>query len=425
MQNKTQKYIDKYYKKIQLISTNKSKIIGATIVILCIMSIVVLNKVLPTAVSGQQYIILATNDLGMHCIQKDYSDFMILPPANNLRVQVFKKGDKRSALITKGINVKYEIIDNTKSSNKINFWKYSKQYGYDVKPDVGITGNTLSGQMVLSADKKYFEATAIPVTPYTDSNPTKLSPYQVAKITVYDDKTGKLIAMTDSVVVPVSTEMNCADCHGTINTGLSILESHDKLSGTFLVQDLNNDIRHKCSDCHRDNAIGQPGKEGVSPLSQAMHGFHDTKMQLTPTTPQCYTCHPGPATQCYRGVMMSQGVSCDDPKCHGTMDNIAQSQKAGRQAWLEEPNCGMCHTQTYASNSDSLYRNSYLQNSPDKDMNDIILCASCHNSPHAEWPSTLPIDNALPNSLLGSSSYINQCTVCHNGEGKVHKKEIK
>ena len=79
MQNKTKKYIDRYYKKIQSMSTSKSKLIGATIAILCIMSIVVLNKVLPTAVSEQQYIILATNDLGMHCMQKDYSDFMILP----------------------------------------------------------------------------------------------------------------------------------------------------------------------------------------------------------------------------------------------------------------------------------------------------------------------------------------------------------
>ena len=425
MQNKTEIHINRYFRKIKSISAGKSKIIGTAIVIVCIMSIVILNKVLPTAVSGQQFIILATNDLGMHCMQKDYSAFMILPPANNLRVQVFKKGGKSATLITKGINVKYEILDNTNSSSKTNFWRYSKQYGYDVKPDVGITGNTLSGQMVLSGDKKYFEATAIPVTPFTDSNPTKLSPYQVAKITVFDEKTGKLIAMSDSVVVPVSTEMNCADCHGTINTGLSILESHDKLSGTSLVQDLNNDIRHKCSDCHRDNAIGEQGKEGVAPLSQAMHGFHDSKMQLTPITPQCYACHPGSVTQCYRGVMMSQGVSCDDPKCHGTMDGIAQSQMAGRQAWLEEPDCGTCHSQTHANNPGSLYKNSYLLNSPGKDMNGIILCASCHNSPHAEWPSTLPIDNALPNSLLGSSSFINQCTVCHNGEGKVHKKENK
>ena len=39
------------------------------------------------------YVILAWNDLGMHCAQDDYSYFLILPPFNTLHAQVFERGE--------------------------------------------------------------------------------------------------------------------------------------------------------------------------------------------------------------------------------------------------------------------------------------------------------------------------------------------
>ncbi|MFA9377854.1 MAG: hypothetical protein ACERKZ_14030 [Lachnotalea sp.] len=366
-----------------------------------------------------EYVVLAMNDLGMHCIQSDYSAYLLFPPANNVKVQVFKKGDKEAMLINDGIEVKYEAIDNTTSADKVNFWQYAADYGYDVEPNVGITGNKLSGFMSLSSDKKYYEATAIPITPYNDGS-TELNAYQTAKITVYDKSTGKVIAVCESVVVPVSNEMNCSVCHGETDTDLAILAAHDELSNTHLVNDLNNNIRHKCSDCHEDNALGEKGVEGVAPLSQAMHGFHSTKMELSDITPKCSSCHPGPITKCYRGVMYANGVSCDNSKCHGDMENIARSQMEGRMAWLQEPNCSNCHKMKYSTNQNVLYRNSYLMNAPAFEMNGLIQCISCHNSPHSEWPSTLAIDNKIPLSLQGTENYIENCNVCHEGKGKVH-----
>ena len=118
--------------------------------------------------SGGEYVILANNDTGMHCIQPDYSAFLILPPGNNLGVQVFEKGKDKAELITSGITLEYEVNDNTSSADKVNFWEYAKDYGYDIAPNVGITGNKLKGVLRLSKDKKYFEATAIPVVPYND-----------------------------------------------------------------------------------------------------------------------------------------------------------------------------------------------------------------------------------------------------------------
>jgi hypothetical protein len=183
---------------------------------------------------NQQYTILAMNDLGMHCYQRDYSGFLILPPGNTLRVQVFRKGTNEAKLITSGIEISYEIIGNTTSADKINFWDYAKYYGYDVKPNIGITGNGMKGTFVLSADGKYYEATGIPITPYNDGS-KKLNPYQLAHIKVIDTASGKLLAETDNIVVPVSDEMKCEECHGNTDTDRNILAAHDKLSGTSLV----------------------------------------------------------------------------------------------------------------------------------------------------------------------------------------------
>ena len=366
------------------------------------------------------YVILAMNDLGMHCYQSDYSGFLILPPGNTLKVQVFKKGTSSAELINSGIEVSYEIIDNTSSANKINFWVYAKDYGYDVPPDVGITGNGLKGVLKLSPDGKYYEVTSIPVTPFNDGS-TVLNPLQLARIQVSEIKTGKILASTGNIVVPVSNEMDCSICHGADQTDLNILKAHDELSKTTLANDLLNGKRYKCSDCHKDNILGQSGNPDVLPLSQAMHGFHADKMVESNVTPTCYSCHPGPVTRCNRGAMYLAGIDCDNPQCHGNMANVASTQAEGRQAWLQEPDCGDCHDSAYDVNPDTLYRNSYLLNSPSTEMNDLILCESCHNGTHAEWASSQPKDNLLPISLLGYASYINKCTVCHEGEGKIHR----
>lgn len=379
------------------------------------------NYSIPTQQQGSDYVILAVNDLGMHCYQPDYSNFLILTPGNNLKVQIFKNEGNESKLINSDVEVRYKIIDNTTSADKINFWEYANDYGYDVETNIGITGNGLSGDMKLSEDGKYYEATAIPVTPYNDGS-TDLNPYQLASITVTDSKTGEELAKINDVVVPVSNEMDCNICHGTTDTDLNILKSHEKLSDTKLVSDLSNGKRYKCAECHQDNALSEPGKPGVLPLSEAMHGFHADNMSQSNVKPECYSCHPGPISQCYRGVMYAEKVGCVNAKCHGDMANVAKTQAEGRKAWLQEPDCGNCHGDKYAANTGQLYSKSYLMNNSNAEMNGFILCESCHNSPHAEWKSTNPKDNLLPERLLLYPNFINKCTVCHKGSGIIHDK---
>ncbi len=381
---------------------------------------------LPAAASAAKYAVFAVNDLGMHCYQRSYAGFMILPPANNLKVQIFRKGAEEARLVTTGVRVTYRILDNTRSSNKTDFWRYASSYGFmGLKPNVGITGNGLSGRMKLAAGKRYWEATAIPITPYTDN--LTFNPLQVARVTVRNARTGTVIAVQPKVVVPVSDEMRCDLCHGPFDTAGNILQAHDAANATTLYADLQAGTRHACSECHKDNALGAPGVPGVRPLSQVVHGFHADKMGVPAVaalgTP-CYACHPGAITKCLRGRMAQVGFTCTSAGCHGDMTQVADSQGAptNREAWLDEPTCGGCHGATYAENPGQLYRNSYLTNGPEGMNGKLIQCESCHGSPHAEWRSTKSIDNQVPMQLQGAATFIKRCSACHgDASGRIHR----
>jgi hypothetical protein len=369
--------------------------------------------------SPSSYVILGANDLGMHCMQDDYSAFMVLPPANTVRVQVLK--DK--VPITTGITVTYSYSTHTNNpATNNNFWTYAPQFGFSgLSEGQGIAGNYLTGTMKPNADGLSFSAEYLPITPYDDSG--KFDPYPSITVTA-KDLSGNVLA-TSEIVTPTSSEMSCFGCHGTTNTYQNILQSHDNLSATTLYTDYTNGKVHACSECHQDNALSRSGKTGVKPLSQAMHGFHAVPVANLPAsqqlTPSCYNCHPGPNTQCLRGVMASSGDTCTN--CHGDMDNVATTQANGRQAWLEEPKCASCHGSTYSENPNTLYRNSILQNSINRGMNGLFYCESCHNSTHAEWPSMNAADNKLPLTLQGMNGPMT-CVACHPSRttGTMHRK---
>jgi hypothetical protein len=404
---------------------SKSSVARALLAIALTVGALLAAAAAPGAASAAKYAVFAVNDLGMHCYQRSYSGFMILPPANNLKVQVFRKGGESAHLVTKGITITYRIVGNTRSSNKTDFWQYASSYGFiALKPNVGITGNKLSGRMKLSSDKRYWEAKAIPITPYRDD--MTFDPLQVASITVRSSSTHKVVATQPKVVVPVSDEMRCDLCHGPLDTAANILQAHDAANGTTLYADLQLGRRHACSECHRDNALGQAGVPGVKPLSQVVHGFHADKMNVPAVaafgTP-CYACHPGAITKCLRGRMAQVGFTCTSAGCHGSMADVADSQgpPTNREAWLQEPRCGGCHGATYAENPGQLYRNSYLANGPEGMNGSKIQCESCHGSPHAEWRSTKSIDNQVPLKLQGLATFIKKCSTCHGGEsGRIH-----
>ncbi len=347
------------------------------------------------------HVVIAWNDLGMHCMDPSFEDFSVLPPYNTLIAQVVRKGNDPQ-IITQGVTVEYRILGNTTSSNKTNFWQFAQQLFGLPSPlpnDVGLTGKKLSGKMDPASG--HFVAEGIPLTEIFDNKAT--SPYQLAEVVVKDSQ-GNILAGTHTVV-PVSTEMHCETCHNdrgsanpsvaTGNVKQNILTLHDQEEGTNLMA--NRPVL--CAGCHSSNALGTSGQPGLPSLSHAIHDKHkeidDGTMEGT-----CYRCHPGPQTKCLRGVMYSAGNTCQS--CHGNMASVADPS---RRPWIDEPKCGDCHSSAYQENPGKLYRFSL--------GHEGIMCQACHGSQHAIYPSVEPLDNKQSIWLQGYAGTIDKCGVCH------------
>lgn len=356
--------------------------------------------VLVTAVTGStaSYALMAWNDLGMHCMDADYSVFSILPPYNNLHAQLVNASTGK--LVTSGVTVTYEAVAdpagsrNSLSAGKTNFWTYVKAlFGVELAPETGLAGTRMPGDtpqpMAFDAATNQFKAEGVPITPYDDTH--NKNTYPLMKV-VAKDAAGKELA-TARAVLPVSDEMSCVSCHGSkaIGSGAetaarpaagwvfdadpdrdyrrNILRLHDeksagnatftaalaakgyKAAGLLATADTGTPIL--CAGCHASNALPGTGLSGIKPMTQAMHARHATvldpsnNLALDNSTNRaaCYQCHPGSETKCLRGAMGdatladgSLAMQCQN--CHGGMAKVGAS---GRVGWLDQPNCQGCH----------------------------------------------------------------------------------
>lgn len=339
--------------------------------------------------------VFANNDLGMHCMQQDFSEMMILPPFNTLRAQVIDRTHGSPEILTSDISVRYMIPGNTHGADKTNFWAYAQQLlGTPLAPGVGLTGNRLSGDMV-RMNPRDWGATGIPLIPIDDSG--RENPYPIATVTAI--RNGQVIGKTQAVV-PVSWEMSCQLCHNApgVTTATDILRAHDRLHAT--------DLEHSkpvfCASCHMDNALGTPGTPGVPSLTSAMHAAHAPRMGMIKIENECYACHPGIRTQCQRDVHAANGISC--VTCHGGMAAVGEPTRRG---WIDEPRCADCHTRQgfEFEQPGVLFRDSVGHGG--------VKCITCHSSPHAITPATTERDNLQAMSNQGHPGVINSCTVCH------------
>ncbi|MCX6333882.1 MAG: multiheme c-type cytochrome [Bacteroidia bacterium] len=350
------------------------------------------------------YSVFAWNDLGMHCLNPTYDKAVILPPYNNLLVQVVKRG-AAPEIVTSGITVSYSILNNTSSYGKRSyggFWDNAqKLFGVTLAHNTGLKGNGLSGTM--TAVDNHFIVEGIPVVPVDDGN--KWNPYQIAEVVVKDGS-GNTLATTRATV-PTSDEINCAKCHGTSTTVFdNILSKHDAAEGTSL--STNKPVL--CASCHPSPALGITTGPQMY-LSKAIHGFHATKSAT------CYDCHPGTTTKCNRSLAHNNNNAADGNciTCHGDMANVASSITGGRTPWASEPACVTCHTGvTGVSTGSALYRNSKGHGS--------MYCSACHGSPHSMYPSREDSDNYQPKQYQSSTKIktLGSCGYCHSdsrGEG--------
>ncbi len=343
------------------------------------------------------FVIFGYNDLGMHCMNPDFSEMLILPPFNTMHAQVIDRREGEPDIVDSDVTVRYTIPGNARSSDKSNFWRYMMPLlGAQTPADVGLAGKAMAGTLTPTGNND-FAAVGIPVTPADDSGRENAYPFAVLTVTQ-----GSLVRARTVAVLPVSTEISCFLCHNTpgISTATDILQAHDRLHGTTLEQQK----PVLCAGCHADNALGAPGQPGVSNFSAAMHASHATRMdQLSPLVDACYACHPGVRTQCFRDVHLERGMTCTD--CHG---DVAAVGNPARNPWVDEPRCGTCHTRAGFDfeQPGKLYRDSKGHGN--------VHCYACHGSPHAITPTVTEVDNLQAVFMQGHPGRIDTCTVCHS-----------
>ena len=359
--------------------------------------------------TSASYVVLGYNDLGMHCMNQDFSRLCILPPFNTLHAQVIRRG-KEPDIVTRGVDVTYKIPTNTFSVGKTNFWQWEQKiFNVDLPANIGLTGNGLAGNMVPTGNNDW-NATGIPITPINDLG--QLDAYPIADIEVSSQ--GKQLASTHAVV-PVSWEISCNLCHPRETGGTpatpeqveyDILRDHDRMHRTQLEDRARGGNPVLCASCHADPALGAIGVEGVSAFSHAMHRSHAQRVAplISAGKNACYACHPGFQTNCQRDVHFAKGIYCT--QCHGDMNAVANP---ARVPWVSQPSCGSCHQQR---------RREFDFEEPGKLFKDShghgnVHCAACHGSPHAIGPAVTAQDNLQAIEHQGFAGTISKCTVCH------------
>jgi hypothetical protein len=408
-----------------------------------------------------EFVLLAWNDLGMHCISDNEQYFSFLPPANTLESQLIQRGNPPRLITADSVEVNYQVEKGFENPSRyVDFWKYSKPiFGNQLIENVGLFGKGLSGTFNVELEKRSYVASAVPVVPYNDDG--TYNPYPTFTITAKNKNTGRVL-MATRMVGPVSTEMGCRNCHEgpwrtesksgvSAQTAENFLMIHDRLNKTTLLSDAKSGSPRLCQGCHSDPALGAKGKSGILNFSSAMHGWHANYLQYNDSR-ACQMCHPAfmrGNTRCLRDLHARKNIGCT--QCHGSMAEHAAGLLNGqsdipsaekliayldvkdskaihpRTPWMNEPDCKGCHVnfdkpvENASSfnqwNSDfcKLYRNRSFTNG--------VRCIACHGSTHAVYPAFNGFgrdrDNMQPlqyGGMRGPLGMGKSCVICHTKE---------
>ena len=310
--------------------------------------------------------LLGWNNLGMHCMDSDYSVFSILPPYNTIEAQLIVNG--KLVKTDTGYTVTYQAIaDPTGSFNstamgKGNYYTYATAlYGATLAPEGGLAGwsmpgpaNTPQGMHFELTNQpaqgvvtpvNWWRAEGIPLSPYDDAH--HKNPYPMMRV-IARNTSGTAIASND-IVLPVSDEMDCRACHasgtqtaampaaGWLWNGLperdfrlNILRLHDEhqftrhnalYTAALAARGFNSQGLYRgvvadgkpvlCAACHASEALGAPSYGTIPQLTTSVHAFHahvqdpvlNTTLDNVANRSACYRCHPGSTTKCLRGAM--------------------------------------------------------------------------------------------------------------------------
>jgi hypothetical protein len=371
--------------------------------------------VVPLELTAATSTILGWNNLGMHCMDSDYSVFTVLPPYNTIEAQVIVGGK----LVTNGAGytVTYQAVAdpsgsiNSTAIGKGNFYTYTPFLYGAFAPDQGLAGWSMPGLANIPQTNvfetlnepvhgvftpvNWWRAEGIPLSPYDDA--LRKNPYPLMRMIAWNSANQPIA--TNDVVLPVSDEMDCRACHASGTQAaaqpaagwawdglperdyrLNILRLHDQrqfaqhgavYAGALAANNYNPAGLYRratadgkpvlCALCHASEALQTAGYPSVPPLTTSVHSQHatvmDPELKITlndsANRAACYRCHPGSTTRCLRGAMGS-AIAADgsmEMQCQSCHGNMSAVGSASRVGWIMEPNCQGCHTGTATSNS--------------------------------------------------------------------------
>ena len=395
-------------------------------------SIAQTDEAVPQFDDGAQYLLTVSADKGVNMLFDAKGQWTLSIGAQGLTAQLIKRGPSPE-LITKDVTLTYAVEGQAAG----NF---------------NASGRAFRAEGVQVSPYRAGEGAAWHATGAGDGkSPDGFQPYPVAVVQAFDPS-GKLLAET-KVVLPVSTELGCKNCHGGAWThtvaGLSeatardALKAHDRLSRTGLLGEA---PKVDCRSCHDDAGTG--GNRALN-LSAAVHGLHAVYLagRGADACDMCHPTNPKGATRALRDPHAASGLDCTN--CHGPLEDHALSlltrenaqgvaaakplialikqrdaAPVPRAPWVNEPKCVTCHVnfgppegmQAYGKwteGADELFVRQ-------RDDMDALTCAACHGTPHAVYPADNPYgknrDNVQPlqyqrvAKTLGAPK---NCKACH------------
>ena len=428
--------------------------------------------VVPLDLTAATSTILGWNNLGMHCMDSDYSVFTILPPYNTIEAQLIVGG--RLVTNAAAYTVTYQAIAdpsgsiNTTSIGKGNFYNYTPFLYGPVALDQGLAGWNMPGPanapqtslfQVLNEPVhgvftlvNWFHAEGIPITPYDDAQ--HKNPYPMMRM-IARNSANQPIA-TNDIVLPVSDEMDCRACHASgtqvaakpaagwawdglpeRDYRLNILRLHDErqfsispslYAAALATNNYNPAGLYRrvtadgkpvlCALCHASEALQTSGYPGVPPLTTAVHSHHagvmdpvlNTTLDNVANRSACYRCHPGSTTRCLRGAMGS-AIAADgsmEMQCQSCHGNMSAVGSSSRVGWIMEPNCQGCHTGTATSNSGQIRYTSVFDTNGAPRVPANQTFATTPNTPPTPPPS---LNLSLYRFSVGHGGL--QCSACH------------
>lgn len=379
--------------------------------------------------ASRDVIVVANNDLGMHCACPGSEYFMLLPPFNTIRAQVIERGGRSPVVLDNpnDIRVEYDTVENTEASLNADPY-YSKwiqmmpKYGFGPAKNAqgliqGLTGSTLDGQMHAMTGEGWWEAVGIPVFPDDSNNSPSAdkvmidnlggpnrNPYLSVKVNVFDQTNNQQLATT-TTVAPVAFG-GCCSCHLTVtknNTGIqnpTALDSFNEMGRLHGLNGSNINIANidpdtdgqkgpvRCSSCHLDPAMG----EAVAPGIKYTAGANNGQRIIDPATGNPYAI-----SQFTFSDVLHRG-HLENPKAMQMDPNLAN-------------NCYACHP----GNGVNCYRGAHV-NAPGSGANGKMWCSDCHgdlNQRVAEGQLLKPwSDQTLP-----------ACSSCHTRTGELSSSD--